>query len=95
MLRQAGYMTSKRRKRITEISKLDSRLETVEGWRHYFSVVADSDFLTGKARPANGYGAPFKATFDWLIEPENAVKVMEGNYDETHSSGGALRRYLD
>lgn len=38
---------------------------------------AESDFLNGK----NDRG--WVATFDWLMKPNNFVKVLEGNYDNT------------
>ncbi len=41
-------------------------------WRGYFETVAQSKFLMG-----NG---DWRATFDWLINPSNFVKVFEGNY---------------
>lgn len=39
----------------------------------YFERVSQSDFLTGKK-------THWKASFDWLIEESNFIKVMEGNY---------------
>ena len=36
---------------------------------------AASDFLNGR-----GTKHYFQATFDWLIEPENFLKVLEGTY---------------
>lgn len=43
----------------------------------YFRKVEASEFLTGKISP-NG----FRATFNWLMKPENVAKVLSGNYDE-------------
>lgn len=40
---------------------------------------AKSDFLNGK----NDRG--FIATFDWLVSPNNYIKVLEGNYDNRKS----------
>lgn len=40
-----------------------------------FVNAAKSDFLNGK----NDRG--FIATFDWLVSPNNFIKVLEGNYD--------------
>lgn len=47
-----------------------------EDIREGFSKASISPFLNG-ANP-NGW----KATFDWLILPNNFTKVLEGNYDE-------------
>lgn len=53
--------------------------QSLEFWTEYFAAVAESDFLMGRAAGKQG-GAPFRATFDWLIAPSNFVKVVEGNY---------------
>ncbi|MAB96956.1 MAG: phage replication protein [Pseudomonadaceae bacterium] len=49
-------------------------------WAEYFMAVKASQFLTGKVPGRNG-GKPFRATFDWLINSSNFVKVVEGNYN--------------
>jgi len=38
-----------------------------------FSMTAESDYLCGKVRP-------WKANFDWILNPTNFVKILEGNY---------------
>lgn len=40
-----------------------------------FNRVRESDFLNGK----NNHG--WKASFDWLMNSTNIIKVLEGNYD--------------
>ena len=40
-----------------------------------FGIAARSDFLNERGRKHK-----FQATFDWLIEPENFLKVLEGTY---------------
>lgn len=47
----------------------------LEGVEEAIRKATKSDFLNGK----NGKG--FTATFDWIIAPNNFVKVLEGNYD--------------
>ncbi|MBA1200485.1 helix-turn-helix domain-containing protein [Pseudomonas capeferrum] len=54
--------------------------QSLDFWTEYFGAVAQSEFLMGRAAGKNG-GAPFRATFDWLIAPANFVKVVEGNYN--------------
>lgn len=54
--------------------------QSLEFWTEYFATVAQSDFLMGRAAGKHG-GAPFRASFDWLIAPGNFVKVVEGNYN--------------
>ena len=46
-----------------------------------FENAAKSDFLNGK----NDRG--FIASFDWLLRPNNFIKVLEGNYDNPVKTG--------
>lgn len=52
-------------------------------WEHLFEEVAKSDFLCGKKKD-------FIAFFDWLLNPDNAQKVLEGVYRNrsAHAAGG-------
>ncbi len=43
-------------------------------FRDYFTRAESSDFLAGRT-------GKFRATFAWLIRPENIAKVLAGNYD--------------
>ena len=47
----------------------------------YLKKVESSDFLSGRS-------GKWRATFDWIINPSNAVKIIEGNYsgEEKHQS---------
>lgn len=48
----------------------------------FLKKIEKSDFLTGKS-------GQWRATFDWIIQPSNAVKIIEGNYSgkaKTNSS---------
>ena len=48
----------------------------------FLKKIENSDFLTGKS-------GQWRATFDWIIQPSNAVKIIEGNYSgkaKTNSS---------
>ena len=45
--------------------------------KDFYQAIAEihaSDFLSGRG------GSTWKATFDWAINPNNATKVLEGNY---------------
>ena len=53
-------------------------LNTVERWREFFGVVADSQVLTGRKPWRNGECKP--VDFDFLLK--HAVKIMEGKYDD-------------
>ena len=39
----------------------------------FLKKIEDSAFLTGRS-------GQWRATFDWIIQPSNAVKIIEGNY---------------
>jgi hypothetical protein len=62
-------LTDKRKKVINARLKQHSMVEIEE----VFLLAESSDFLKG----ANG---KWKATFDWLMNENNFVKVLEGNY---------------
>lgn len=46
-----------------------------DDYKELFDKAAASKFLNGEV-------TGFKADFDWLIEPEHMVKVLEGKYDD-------------
>ncbi len=52
----------------------------LEEWKKYFLIVRQSSFLMGRSVAANGQSKPFQASFDWLINQSNAIKVCEGRY---------------
>lgn len=52
---------------------------TEEDLYKLFDMAQASGFLTGD----NSTG--WKASFDWIIKPANAVKILEGNYSEKRS----------
>lgn len=69
-LPQIKELTDKRKKAIKAMLKKHS-LEQIE---EVFILTEASDFLKG----ANG---KWKANFDWLMNENNFVKVLEGNYN--------------
>lgn len=75
-LPKATALTEKRKKVINARLKQHSMVEIEE----VFLIAESSDFLKG----VNG---KWKATFDWLMNENNFVKVLEGNYNNkiTHS----------
>lgn len=66
-------LTDKRRAALAGCASLEEGFETLEFWQAYWQQVAESDFLTGRA-------TSWKASFDWLTNKTNFVKVLEGNY---------------
>ena len=65
-------MTPKRSRRIREILNSYGQQKLVDCCRH----AARSAFLNGK-----GKRNQFVATFDWIIDEENFLKVLEGHYN--------------
>lgn len=53
--------------------------EGIEAWRAFFSVCADSDFLTGRSKPQPGK-PPFVADIDFLMSPSGFAKCLENKY---------------
>jgi uncharacterized protein YdaU (DUF1376 family) len=58
----------------------DKERQTLDWWRKFFGYCAESAFLTGKVPPRQGR-EPFQVSLDWLISPDNFVKVHEGVYN--------------
>jgi phage replication O-like protein O len=46
-----------------------------------FTRANESDFLSGRIEDKRGFKKQWKASFDWLIEESNLIKVLEGQYD--------------
>jgi predicted phage replisome organizer len=60
---------------------------SLDFWNQFFDTVSKSQFLIGKVND-------FKANFDWLIRPNNFVKVVEGNYNGKEKNKG-LKMLVD
>jgi hypothetical protein len=53
--------------------------EGLAAWRAFFEICADSDFLTGRAKPQPGK-PPFVADIDFLMSPSGFKKALENKY---------------
>ena len=76
--------------RLTEqrIKKFSARMRNdlggdIHNWRALCQQIRGSPFLMGEK-------GDFCAKFDWVLEPRNMVKILEGNYDQ--SAGGSVGR---
>lgn len=56
----------------------DEKRQSLDYWRRFFAHVAKSEFLTGRTTSKDR--APFLAGLDWLVNPNNFAKVIEGRY---------------
>lgn len=59
--------------RMRAIKKRRKEIIDFGGWEKFFKEIESSDFLSGRS-------GEWKATFDWVLKPSNALKIMEGNY---------------
>jgi hypothetical protein len=68
-LPKIGKLTPKRK------SALKSRIKesSIEEVKEVFFLVEKSDFLSGRS-------TSWKANFDWVLNPNNFLKIIEGNY---------------
>lgn len=75
VLPQVREVTDQRMRILCSHWVSDPDRQKLSWWRAYFEQVKRSPFLTGQKNN-------FRASFDWIINPGNMVKVLEGNYDE-------------
>lgn len=66
--------------RIAERKREGKPADTIEYWAGFFAQVAASDFLTGRS-------GDFRADLEWLLRPENFLKVIEGRYTNRRHDG--------
>ena len=67
-------LSDKRKKAI----KARLNTYTIDDFKNVFEKTERSDFLTGRT-------GQWSATFDWLLNENNMIKVLEGNYDNKQS----------
>lgn len=67
--------------KLTNSRERTLRNSQIRDWEQFFLRVEASDFLSGRVKN-------WKASFDWIIKPSNAVKILEGNYDNQHAVSG-------
>ena len=77
-LPRCAKLTDRRKGNIRQRWQQD--LSDLPAWEDYFGrIVRDSDFLMGQSVGTNGK-PPFRADLEWLVNPNNIVKVCEGKY---------------
>jgi hypothetical protein len=75
MLPAVRLLSDARRKKIKSRWHELADRQSLDYWQRFFAYVAKSDFLTGRS------GKWTSCSFDWLLEPSNHLKVVEGNYE--------------
>lgn len=63
-------------KDIAEIVESDKPQDVLQGFSDYYAKVSRSDFLMGRKKDCT-----FKASFDWIHNSSNFLKIFEGNYE--------------
>jgi len=71
--------TPARQKFLRQRWKEDPERQDIAWWRKFFSYVAKSDYLTGKTDNHPGK-PPYTADLEWIVRPNNFVKIYEGKY---------------
>ena len=64
-------------------------LNTSEKWTSYFEKISSFSFLLGDNPKA------WKVTLQWAVNYDNALKVLDGQYDKTTSAQKSLRAWFD
>jgi hypothetical protein len=80
MLPAVRLLNDARRRKIKSRWHELAERQTVEYWQRFFTYAAQSDFLTGRS------GKWPSCNFDWLMEPGNHLKVVEGNYENREAA---------
>lgn len=80
-LSQVKVLTEKRKAQLRQRWREDVKRQDAEWWKKYFAYVKQSDFLCGRVEGREGK-RPFVADLEWLTNPTNFAKVVEGKYHE-------------
>lgn len=70
-------LTANRKQRIKTASK-----DLNGDFSSFFQKIEESDFLTGRTGNWSG------CCFDWIMKPQNFIKIIEGNYDNKSQNTG-------
>lgn len=90
-LPKVRFMTETRKTRIRQRWREDTKRQTLDWWRRYFTYVRDHcPFLMGQVEPRDGH-RPFLANLDWLTNQSNMVKILERNYERRDPRGQDYR----
>lgn len=78
-------LTDKRKKAIKSIWSLHNDYQNIEFYKIFFDQVNRYDFLFGE----NNSG--WTASFDWIFNKNNFIKILEGNYESKNDRSGAVQ----
>ncbi len=72
-------LSETRRKHLKARWNHSEKTKSLEWWEKYFTFITESDFLMGRT-PARPGKRQWKASFDWVINESNFIKIKEGTY---------------
>lgn len=87
-LPRVKVIPEKRKKSVLRVKKEIETLQDLQNWKSLFETVVKSDFLMGNV-------TKFKASFDWIINPNNCAKILEGNYGHRPDERERLQSEID
>lgn len=77
-LARVKVWSEKRKSYLRKCWREDSKRQSLDYWRRFFTHVSQSAFLMGNAPSRDGRA--WAADLEWLVTPGNFVKVIEGKY---------------
>ena len=72
-LSSVAILNDSRKAKLRTTWKADGRFQKLEFWENLFNYIKESDFLMGRC-------SDWKAGFDFIINQNNLIKIIEGNY---------------
>ena len=72
-------LTDARRKAIKSVIPLVDSDDPVQAFSDVFRIVESSDFLCRRNTKTT-----FRASFDWIMNKKNILKIIEGNYSDSN-----------
>lgn len=78
-------ITEKRRSLIKSIWKLNEEYQSLYFYEHFFEKITKYNFLFGENNKN------WKASFDWIFNKNNFVKIIEGNYERKNEMNPAAK----
>lgn len=54
--------------------------QSIEFWDKFFAHCEATDFLAGRAEPSKPGQKPFRGSIEWVVNPSNFAKIINGNY---------------
>ncbi len=77
--------TEARKANLRSRWRSDTKRQNLDWWDGFFKHIASSDFLNGRVDGRNGV-KPFLSNIDWILNPNNFAKILEGNYHNSEDS---------